>query len=82
MCVSVPFCGPASEQTFFFFGTVEVGAPNSVAAKVQSAAVPVNDVREERGADKDSHSSARRHELTFDAHVRAHTHTHTQTHQD
>lgn len=59
---------------------MEVGAPNSVAAKVQSAAVPVNDVREERGADKDSHSSARRHELTFDAHVRAHTHT--QTHQD
>lgn len=57
---------------------LELGAPNSVAANLRSAAVPVNDVWEERGADKDSYFSARRHELTFDAHV----HTHAQTHRD
>lgn len=46
---------------------------NSVAAKVQSAAVPVNEVWEERRGDKNSYSSACRHELTFDG-TCAHTH--------
>lgn len=73
VCVYECFCGVAAEQTCFGTGTT-----NSVAAKVRSAAVLVNDVWEERGADKDSYSSARRHELTFDAHVR----THAQTHRD
>lgn len=55
---------------------LELGAPNSVAAKGRSAAVPVNDVWEERGADKDSYSSAR-------ADVRRTcAHTHAQTHRD
>lgn len=38
-CVCVYECGLAAEQTCFGTGT-----PNSVAAKIRSAAVPVNDV--------------------------------------
>ena len=64
-------------RTYLFSG---LGAPNSVAAKVRSTAVPVNDVWEERGADKDSYSSARRRGLTSDAHVHTRRHAHTHTH--
>ena len=68
-----------SSRTYLFSG---LGAPNSVAAKVRSAAVPVNDVWEERGADKDSYCSAHRRGLTFDAHVHTHTHTRMHTHTE
>lgn len=77
VCVCLWMLLWSSSWTDLLLG-LELGAPNSVAAKVRSAAVPFNDVWEERGADKDSYSSARRHELTFDAHV----HTHAQTRQD
>lgn len=36
------FCGRAAEHRLVL--GLEIGAPNSVAAKVRSAAVPVNDV--------------------------------------
>lgn len=77
LCVHVIVCvlmnAAVVQQTNSLVLGLDLGAP-----VCQTIAVPVNDVWEERGADKDSFSSAHRHEPMFDAHV----HTHAKTHQD
>lgn len=81
VCVLCLWCSSWTDL-FFFSGTGILGAPNSVAAKVRSAAaVPANDVWW-RG-EQIRTAIAQRADTTswrFDAHVHAHARRHTHAH--